>query len=49
PVAAGQKLGTLEIRYDDKAVAVHDLVALEPVPIGNAFTRGWDTIRLMLK
>ena len=49
PVAAGQKLGTLEIRYDDKPVAVHDLVALEPVPIGNAFTRGWDTIRLMLK
>jgi D-alanyl-D-alanine carboxypeptidase (penicillin-binding protein 5/6) len=49
PIAAGQKLGTLEIRYDDKPVAVHDLVALEPVPIGNAFTRGWDTIRLMLK
>jgi len=49
PVAAGQKLGTLEISYDGKAVATHDLVALEPVPVGNAFTRGWDTVRLMLK
>ena len=49
PVNSGQKLGTLEIRYDDKPVVVHDLVALEPVPVGNAFTRGWDTIRLMLK
>ncbi|NDU91332.1 MAG: D-alanyl-D-alanine carboxypeptidase [Ferrovum sp.] len=49
PVAAGQKLGTLEISYDGKAVATHDLVALEAVPVGNAFTRGWDTVRLMLK
>lgn len=49
PIAAGQKLGALEIHYDDKPVAVHDLVALESIPVGNAFTRGWDTIRLMLK
>ncbi len=49
PVAAGQKLGTLEISYDGRTVATHDLVALEPVPVGNAFTRGWDTVRLMLK
>ncbi len=49
PVAAGQKLGTLEISYDGKPVASHDLVALESVPVGNAFTRGWDTVRLMLK
>ncbi len=49
PVTVGQKLGTLEIDYDGKPVATHDLVALESVPIGNAFTRGWDTVRLMLK
>lgn len=49
PVAAGQKLGTLEISYDGRTVATHDLVALEPVLVGNAFTRGWDTVRLMLK
>ncbi len=49
PVSAGQKLGTLEISYDGKPVATHELVALESVPVGNAFTRGWDTVRLMLK
>ena len=49
PVSAGQKLGTLEISYDGHPVATHNLVALEPVPVGNAFTRGWDTVRLMLK
>jgi D-alanyl-D-alanine carboxypeptidase (penicillin-binding protein 5/6) len=49
PVSAGQKLGTLEISYDGNPVATHDLLALESVPVGNAFTRGWDTVRLMLK
>jgi D-alanyl-D-alanine carboxypeptidase (penicillin-binding protein 5/6) len=49
PVAAGQKLGTLEITFDGQPVASHDLVALEPVPVGNAFTRAWDSARLLLK
>lgn len=49
PVAAGQKLGNLEVSYDGQVLSSHALSALEAVPIGNAFTRGWDSVRLMLK
>ncbi len=49
PVAVGQKLGNLDVSYDGKVLSSHALSALEAVPIGNAFTRGWDSIRLMLK
>ncbi len=49
PVAVGQKLGNLDVSYDGKVLFSHALSAAEAVPVGNAFTRGWDSVRLMLK
>ncbi|NDU85939.1 MAG: D-alanyl-D-alanine carboxypeptidase [Ferrovum sp.] len=49
PVVAGQKMGTLTVYYGGNVINTTDLVALEGVPVGNAFTRGWDGLRLMLK
>lgn len=49
PVSQQQKLGDLKIYYGGQLLNEADLVALEDVPVGNAFTRGWDTVRLMVK
>ncbi len=49
PVALGQKLGNVDVSYDGTVLSSHPLAALEAVPVGNAFTRGWDSVRLMLK
>jgi D-alanyl-D-alanine carboxypeptidase (penicillin-binding protein 5/6) len=49
PVARGQRLGSVKVSLDGKAMAEFPLVALSDVPIANAFTRAWDTIRLWFK
>jgi D-alanyl-D-alanine carboxypeptidase (penicillin-binding protein 5/6) len=49
PVATGQKLGSLDVLYDGRVVASHDLVSLEDILPGNAFTRSWDSLRLILR
>jgi D-alanyl-D-alanine carboxypeptidase (penicillin-binding protein 5/6) len=49
PVAKGQRLGTVKVALDGKAMAEFPLVALADVPIANIFSRAWDTIRLWLK
>ncbi|MCS6766722.1 MAG: D-alanyl-D-alanine carboxypeptidase [Candidatus Protistobacter heckmanni] len=49
PVAAGQQLGLLKIMDGDKVAAQYPLVALDAVPQGGIFTRGWDTVRLWFK
>lgn len=49
PVVNGQKMGTLDVLYDGRVVASHALVALEDILPGNAFTRSWDSLRLILR
>lgn len=49
PVVTGQKLGNLDVLYDGRVVASHELIALEDILPGNAFTRSWDSLRLILR
>ncbi|MDE1891171.1 MAG: D-alanyl-D-alanine carboxypeptidase [Betaproteobacteria bacterium] len=49
PILVGQPVGKLEITYNGHAIEDIPLVSLDNVPLGNAFTRGWDSIRLMIK
>jgi D-alanyl-D-alanine carboxypeptidase (penicillin-binding protein 5/6) len=49
PVEKGQRIGTLRVRLDDKVIAEHPLVALEPVAPAGWFGRAWDTMRLWFK
>lgn len=49
PIEGGQKLGSLKLMLDGKPYAEFPLVALEPVPLANIFSRGWDNIRLLFQ
>ena len=49
PVSGGQRIGTMKLVADGKPVGEVPVVALEAVPPGNIFSRGWDTIRLLFK
>ncbi len=49
PVSAGQKIGLMKLTLDGKPYAEFPLVALEPVPRANIFSRGWDSIRLLFQ
>jgi D-alanyl-D-alanine carboxypeptidase (penicillin-binding protein 5/6) len=49
PVSKGQRLGTVKVSLDGKALAEFPLVALNEVPVANIVSRAWDTIRLWLK
>ena len=49
PVAKGQRLGTVKVSLEGKAMAEIPLVALDDVPVANIFSRAWDTIRLWFK
>ncbi len=49
PVAKGQRVGTVKVSLDGKAIAEFPLVALNDVPLANIFGRAWDTMRLWLK
>jgi D-alanyl-D-alanine carboxypeptidase (penicillin-binding protein 5/6) len=49
PVAKGQRVGTLRVAFDGKALAEFPLVALADVPVANLFGRAWDTVRLWLQ
>lgn len=49
PVSGGQQLGTLKLTLAGKPYAEYPLVALEPVPLANVFSRGWDSIRLLFE
>jgi len=46
PVVKGQRLGTVRVSLEGKAMTEFPLVALDDVPIANIFKRAWDTIRL---
>lgn len=46
PVHSGQRVGTVDVRLDDKSIAEFPLIALADVPDGGFFGRAWDSLRL---
>ncbi|MEO6929585.1 MAG: D-alanyl-D-alanine carboxypeptidase, partial [Casimicrobiaceae bacterium] len=46
PVTSGQRVGTVDVRLDDKSIAEFPLIALADVPPAGLFGRAWDTLRL---
>ena len=49
PLAAGQKAGIMKLMRDNVPVAEYSIVALEDVPVAGFISRGWDTLRLLLR
>ena len=49
PVAAGQKLGVMQLTLDGRPYADIPVVALDSVPLAGIFGRGWDSIRLLFR
>jgi len=49
PLAAGQKAGIMKLMRDNAPVAEYAVVALEDVPVAGFLSRGWDTLRLLLR
>ncbi len=49
PISGGQTIGLMKLTLDGKPYAEFPLVALEPVPLANIFSRGWDSIRLLFQ
>ena len=48
PVSDGQQVGILKLTFEGKPFLERPLVALEAVPLVNIFSRGIDTIRMLL-
>jgi serine-type D-Ala-D-Ala carboxypeptidase (penicillin-binding protein 5/6) len=46
PVTSGQRVGTVDVRLDDKSIAQFPLIALADVAEGGFFSRSWDSLRL---
>ena len=46
PVASGQRVGTVEVKLDDRSVGEFPLIALNDVASGGLFGRAWDSLRL---
>ena len=46
PVTSGQRVGTVDVRLDDKSIGEFPLIALADVPSGGFFGRMWDSLRL---
>ena len=49
PVSAGQRVGTIKVSLDGKAIGEYPVVALESVGVAGIFGRAWDSMRLWLK
>lgn len=49
PYSAGEKAGIMKLTRDGHGVAEFPVVALEDVPVAGFFSRGWDSLRLLLK
>jgi serine-type D-Ala-D-Ala carboxypeptidase (penicillin-binding protein 5/6) len=47
PISSGQQVGVLKLAFDGKPYLEFPLVALEPVPLVNIFSRGIDSIRMI--
>jgi len=49
PLAGGQKAGIMKVMRETTTVAEIPVIALEDVPVAGFLSRGWDTLRLMLR
>ncbi len=49
PIASGQQLGVLKLTLAGKPYAEFPLIALDSVVLANVFSRGWDSIRLLVQ
>jgi serine-type D-Ala-D-Ala carboxypeptidase (penicillin-binding protein 5/6) len=49
PITSGQQLGMLKLSLDGKPYAEFPLIALDSVTLANVFSRGWDSIRLLVQ
>lgn len=49
PILPGQTLGTLKLTLAGKPYGDFPLVALDSSPLANVFSRGWDSIRLLIQ
>lgn len=49
PIASGQQLGVLKLTLAGKPYAEFPLTALDSVTLANVFSRGWDSIRLLVQ
>lgn len=49
PITGGQQMGVLKLTLSSKPYAEFSVVALDGVPLANVFSRGWDSIQLMLE
>ena len=49
PLAEGEKAGIMKLMRDNAPLARFPVVALEDVPVSGFLSRGWDTIKLMVR
>lgn len=49
PITSGQQLGVLKLTLAGKPYAEYPLLALDSVAQANVFSRGWDSIRLLIQ
>jgi serine-type D-Ala-D-Ala carboxypeptidase (penicillin-binding protein 5/6) len=49
PVKAGDKLGTVTVKFKDEVIATKDLMALKEVEKGGIFRRLYDSVLMMVK
>lgn len=49
PITSGQQLGVLKLTLAGKPYAEYPLIALDSVTLANVFSRGWDSIRLLMQ
>lgn len=49
PITSGQQLGVLKFTLDGKPYAEFPLIALDSISLANVFSRGWDSIRLLVQ
>jgi D-alanyl-D-alanine carboxypeptidase (penicillin-binding protein 5/6) len=49
PVSAGQRIGSLRVSLEGKALGEYPVHALEGIPEAGFLSRAWDTLRLWLK
>ena len=49
PIAAGEKIGTIQLTLNGDTVATKPLIALESVEEGGLFKRLWHWLVLMIK
>ncbi len=49
PLAAGEKAGIMKLMRGNAPLAQFPVVALEDVPVSGFLSRGWDTLKLMVR